>query len=78
MPTLDGGWPDQDQRFSPPAPPPSQKQPKQTVSGAEAPFRTSETAELMAQGKRLEQEISTRRLSRSKGSPHPGGSSHRL
>jgi hypothetical protein len=61
MPTIDGGRLDQHQRFPPPRPPPSQRQPEQTVSGAKAPIRTSEYAQLMAQGETLEQEVSTRR-----------------
>ena len=59
-PTIDAGWPDQHQRFPPPRPEPSQQQPKQTVSRAKAPMRTREDAELVAQGKRLEQEVYTR------------------
>jgi hypothetical protein len=78
MPTIDGGWLDQHQCFPPPGPQPSQKQPKQTVSRAEAPIGTSEDAELVAQGKNLEQEVSTRRPSRSAGSTRPGDGSHRL
>jgi hypothetical protein len=77
MPAIDGGWLDQHQRFAPPGPQPSQKQPKQTVSRAEAPIRTGENAELVAQGKRLEQEVSARRASRSEGSTRPDDGSHR-
>jgi hypothetical protein len=69
MPTIDGGWLEQHQRFPPPGPQPSQEQPKQTVSRAKAPLRTSEDAELVAQGKSLEQEVSTRRPGRSDRSP---------
>jgi len=65
MPTIDSGWLDQHQRFPPPGPQPSQKQPNQTVSWAEAPIRASEDAELVAQGKSLEHEVSTRRSGRS-------------
>ncbi|MGH9372459.1 MAG: hypothetical protein ACRD15_13085 [Vicinamibacterales bacterium] len=61
MPTLENGRLDQHQRLSPPGPQPSQKQPEQTVSWANAPIRTSADAELVAQGKSLEQEVSTRR-----------------
>ena len=78
MPTIDGGWLDQHQRVPPPGPQPPQEQPKQTISRPEAPLRTSENAELVAQGKRLEQEVSTRRPSRSAGSARPDGRSHRL
>ena len=60
MPTIDGGGLDQHQRFPPPGPQPPQTQPQQTVSRAKAPLRTSEDAELVAHGKSLEQEVSTR------------------
>ena len=61
MPTIDSGWLDQHQCFPPPGPQPSQEQPRQTVRWATAPIRTSEDAQLVAQGKTLEQEVSTRR-----------------
>jgi hypothetical protein len=77
MPTIDGGWLDQQQRVPPLGPQPPQEQPKQTISRAEAPIRTSKNAELVAQGKRLEQEVSTRRPSRSEGSARADGGSHR-
>ena len=67
MPTFDSGWLDQHQRFPPPGPEPAQEHPKQPVSWAEALIRTSEDAELVAQGKSLEQEIST---------PEPIGRQH--
>jgi hypothetical protein len=57
MPTIDGGWLNQHQRFLPLGPQPPQKQP---VSWAKALIRTREDAELVAQGKSLEQEVSTR------------------
>jgi len=57
----DRRWLDQHQRFPPPGPQPSQQQPKQTVRWTEASIRTSEDAELVAQGKSLEEEVSTRR-----------------
>jgi len=78
MPTIDSGWLNQDERFPPPGPEPPQKQPKQPVSWANALIRTSEDAELVAQGERLEQEVSTRRLSRPDRSPRPDDGSHRL
>jgi hypothetical protein len=78
MPTIDGGWLDQHQRFPPPGPKPPQKQPKQTVSWAKAFLRPSEDAQLVMQGKSLEQEVSTRRLSRSDRSTRPADGSHRL
>ena len=59
MPTIDSGWLNQDERFPPPGPEPPQKQPKQTVSWAKAFLRPSEDAQLMAQGKNLEQQVST-------------------
>ena len=78
MPTIDGGWLDQQQRLPPPGPQPPHKQPKQTVSWAKAPVGTSEDAELVVQGKNLEQQVSTRRLNRSDRSPRPDDGSHRL
>jgi hypothetical protein len=78
MPPIDSGWLDQHQRFPPPGPEPAQKQPKQPVSWAKAPIRTSEDAELVAQGKSLEQEVSARRPSLSVRSTRPDDSSHRL
>jgi hypothetical protein len=78
MPTFDSGWLDQHQRFPPPGPQPPQKQPKQAVSWAKAPLRTSEDAELVAQGKNLEQEVSTRRRGRSDRNPRLDDGSHRL
>jgi hypothetical protein len=69
MPTFDSAWLDQHERFPPPGPPPAQEQPKQTVSWAKAPLRTSQDAELVAQGKNLEQEVSTCHPGRSDRSP---------
>jgi hypothetical protein len=62
MPTIDGRWLDQHQRFPPPGPEPSQQQPEQSVGWAKAPIRTSEDGQLVAQGKTLEQEVCSRRL----------------
>jgi len=78
MPTIDSGWLDKRQRFPPPGPEPAQKQPKHPVSWAKALIRTSEDAELAAQGKSLEQEVSTRRPSRSDRCTRPDDGSHRL
>ena len=78
MPMFDGGWLDQHQRFPPPGPQPSQKQPEQPVSWPKAPLRTSEDAELVAQGKSLEQEVSTRHPGSSDRAPRPDDGSHRL
>ena len=56
MPTVDGG---QQQRVSPPRPRTSQHQPEQTVKWAKAAIRTNEYAQLVAEGKDLEQQVST-------------------
>jgi hypothetical protein len=56
MPTVDGG---QQQRISPPRPRTSQHQPEQTVKWAKATIRTNEYAQLVAEGKDLEQQVST-------------------
>jgi hypothetical protein len=61
MPTVDGSRLDQHQRVSPPRPHPSQDQPQQAVSWAKRSVRTSEYAQLVAQGNALEQQVSTRR-----------------
>ena len=78
MPTGDRGRLDQHQRFPPPGPPPSQTQPEQTVRGAKTPIRTSEDAQLVAQGQTLEQQISTRGQGRPERSDRPEGVTHRL
>jgi hypothetical protein len=57
MPTIDGGRLHQHQCLPPPGPPPAQQQPKQMVRWAKAPTRPSEDAQLVAQGKTLEQEV---------------------
>jgi hypothetical protein len=77
MPTIDGGRLDQHQCFPPPGPQPSQEQPKQTVRWAKAPIRTSEDAQLVAQGKTLEQEVPACRRGRSDRSAGPADVSHR-
>jgi len=59
MPTIDGGWLDQHERFRPPGPEPPQKQPKQPVSGPKVPIRTSEDVQLVAQSKNFDQEAPT-------------------
>jgi hypothetical protein len=78
MPTIDSSWLDQHWGFPPPGPQPAQKQPELTVSWAKAPVGTSQDAELVAQGKNLEQEVSTRRPSRLDPSTRPDDGSHRL
>jgi hypothetical protein len=74
MPPIDGDWPDQQPRFPPSGPNPSQHQPQQTVSAAEARMGTSEDTELVAQGTWLEQEVEPRRASRLERSTRPDGS----
>ena len=78
MPTIPAGWLDQHERFPPLGPKPPQEQPQQPVSWAKAPTRTSQDAKLVAQGKSLKQEVSTRRPSRSDRSTRPDDGSHRL
>jgi hypothetical protein len=58
MPTVDGGRLNQHERVFPARPHPTQDQPQQTVSAAKAPIRPSEDAQLMAQSKNLEQQVS--------------------
>ena len=48
---------DQHQRVSPPRPHPLQADPEQTVGGAEASIRTSEDAQLVAEGENLEEDV---------------------
>jgi len=60
MPPGDRGRLDKHQDAPPPGPQPSQAQPEQAVTRAEASIRTSEHAQLVAQGKNLEEEVSTR------------------
>jgi len=60
MPTVDRGRLNQHERVSPARPHPTQDQPQQTVSAAKAPIRPSENAQLVAQSKNLEQQVSTR------------------
>ena len=78
MPTGDRGRLDKHQRVSPPRPQPSQAQPEQTVTGAEASIRTSEYAQLVAQGMILEEEVSTRGQDRPERRDRPEGVTHRL
>jgi hypothetical protein len=59
-PTLDCGRLDQHQPIPPPRPQPSQAQPELTVSGSKAPIETSEDAQLVAQGQKLEEAVSAR------------------
>ena len=59
-PPLDCCRLDQHQRLSPPRPQPSQAQPEPTVGGPKASIGTSEDAHLVAQGQKLEEEVSAR------------------
>ena len=77
IPTIDGGRLDQHQRFPPPGPQPSQQEPKQPVSWAKTPMRAREDAELVAQGKSLEQEVCPCRLRCSDRSTRPEAAAHR-
>jgi hypothetical protein len=78
MPTGDRGRPDKHQRVPPPRPQPSQAQPEQTVRRAEASMRTSEYAYLVAQGKILEEEVSTRGQGRPERRDRPERVTHHL
>jgi hypothetical protein len=57
---------------------PSQAQPEQTVRRAEASIRTGEDTQLVAQGKMLEKQVSTRGQGRSERRDRPEGVTHRL
>jgi hypothetical protein len=70
MPTVDGSRLDQHQRVAPPRPRTSQHQPEQTFRWTKATIRTNEYAQLVAEGKDLEQQVSTRR----QGEPDRGDS----
>src|SRR5438094_10676063 len=72
------GWMNQHKRLLLQVPEQLQKHRHQPVSWAKAFIRTSEDAELVAQGNGLEQEVSTRRPSRSDRSTRPDDGSHRL
>src|SRR5437899_553186 len=76
MPTVDGGRLDQHQRVSPPRQQASQDQPKQAVNWAKSSIRTSEYAQLVAQGKALEQQVSTRRPGESNRCDRPRDVTH--
>jgi hypothetical protein len=73
MPTIDGGWLDQHQRFPPPGPQPAQNQPEQAVRAAEASIGTRENAQLVA---KLEEEVSTREQGGPKRRNRPQRVSH--
>src|SRR5256885_678065 len=76
MPTVDGSRLDQHQRVSPPRPHVSQDQPQQAVSWAKSSVRTREYAQLVAQGKALEQQVSTRRPGESNCCDRPRDITH--
>jgi len=59
MPTVDRGRLDQHQRVCPRRPQLSQLQPEQTVRWTKAAIRTNEDVQLVAEGKDLEQQVST-------------------
>ena len=77
MPTVDRGRLEQDQRVSPPRPQPSKHQPEQTVRWAKAAIRTNEDVQLVAEGKDLEQQVSTRRQGEPNRNDHPDDVTHR-
>ena len=77
MPTVDRGRLDQYQRVSPPGPQLSQHQPEQTVRRANAAIRTNEYVQLVAEGKDLEQQVSTRRQGELDHNDHPDDVTHR-
>jgi hypothetical protein len=78
MPTGDRGRLDQHESLPPPGPEPSQAHPEQTVRRAEASIRTREYTQLMAQGKKLEEQVATREQGRPEGRDRPEGLTHRL
>jgi hypothetical protein len=71
VPPIDGRRLNQHQRVAPRRPHPLQDQPQQTVKRSKAPIRTRQDAQLVAQGKHLEQEVSTRRQRESDRSEGP-------
>jgi hypothetical protein len=77
LPTVDRGRLDQHQRVSPPRPHVSQHQPEQTVSSAKAAIRSSEDVQLVAEGKDLEQQVSTCRQGDPDLKNHPDDVTHR-
>ena len=78
MPTGDRGRLDQHETLPPPGPEPSQAHPEETVRRAEASIRTREYTELMAQGKKLKEEVATRGQGGPEGRDRPEGLTHRL
>jgi hypothetical protein len=54
-----------------------QAEPEQTVGRAEASTRTSQDAQLVAQGENLEEDIQTREQGRPERGDHPDGVTHR-
>ena len=54
-----------------------QHQPEQTVSWAKAAIRTNEYVQLVAEGKDLEQQVSTRRQGEPDRNDHPDDVTHR-
>jgi hypothetical protein len=76
MPTVNRARLDQHQRVSPPRPQPSQHQPEQTVRWAKAAIRTNDYVQLVAEGKDLEQQVSTRRQGKPDRRDHPDDVTH--
>jgi hypothetical protein len=78
MPSLDRGRLNLHERVSPPRPHSSQDQPEQMIRCAKPPIRTGEYAQLMAQGKTLEQQVATRREGESDCSDYPDQGAQRV
>jgi hypothetical protein len=77
VPPIDGGRLNQHQHVTPPRPHPSQNQPEQAVTWSKASIRTRPDGQLMAQGKYLEQEVSTGRQGESDRNEGPSDVLHR-
>ena len=77
VPPIDGGRLSQDQRVAPSRPHPSQDQPQHTVGPSKASIGTRQDGQLVAQVKRLEQEVSTRRQPKSDRSEDRHDALHR-
>jgi hypothetical protein len=77
IPPVDGDGLNQHERLSPPRPHPAQHQPQQTVRRVKAPVRTHQDGQLVAQGKHLEEQVSTRQQRESDRSDPPDDATHR-
>jgi hypothetical protein len=78
MPTADRGRLYQHESLPPLGPEPSQAHPEETVRRAEASIRTREYTQLMAQGKKLEEEVATRGQGGPESRDRAEGLTHRL